>query len=88
VRMDSYLVGGGGGGVVEQAGGRQEAGLKGSGGQCCVFSVTGVPPSCKVEVLQSVGGRACRIFQSGEGVLSREMEVRVSNRVSLLFFPC
>jgi hypothetical protein len=54
------------------------------GAGSCVFSVTDVPPSCRVEVMQSVGmqGRAVRVFQSEGGGLSGVVEVRVENEVS------
>jgi hypothetical protein len=56
----------------------------GGGGGRCVFSVTDVPPSCRVEVMQSVGaqGRPVRVFQSEEGGLNRAVEVSVENEVS------
>lgn len=60
----------------------------GGGGGCCVFSVADVPPSCRVEVMQVVGGgaqgRLCRVWQGEEGGLGRVMEVRVSDEVSIL----
>ncbi|KAK4150595.1 hypothetical protein C8A00DRAFT_17904 [Chaetomidium leptoderma] len=91
---DDDGVGGGGGGNIEgavQPRDRPDLLMKddaATGSCCCVFSVTDVPPTCRVEVMQSVGapgsGRACRIFQSEEGGLSRSVEIRVSNTVSFL----
>ena len=54
-----------------------------------VFSVADVPPTCRVEVMQVVGGggkgregSACRVWQGEEGGLGRLIEVRVSDTVS------
>jgi hypothetical protein len=75
-------------GVVVGMGGLSVGGSGGGVGGRCVFSVTDVPPSCRVEVMQSVGappGRAVRVFQSEESGLSRGVEVSVENEASPLY---
>ncbi len=79
--------GNGDGSVVGQLDGLSDSNAR-AAGRCAVFWVADVPLSCRVEVMQSVGGgghtrtSCCRVFQSEECGLSRTMEFDVSNTVS------